>query len=229
MRIAVLGSNGFIGSAVSCRLKEHHEVVNITRDEYRHFLGSSYDVFVNCNGNSRKFWANNNQEEDFKLSVQSVYESLRDFRFKKYIYVSSMDVYVSNTYGYHKKLAEGIISAVTHNYVFLRCSSVIGKGMKKGVVKDIMEEQPVFVSPESRIELITNTGIARVVEEAISMDIMSQAINVGSTTTTTVDEIATFFGKEIRFSDRVETHFFDYPVDKRFGFKTALEYLGDML
>jgi nucleoside-diphosphate-sugar epimerase len=229
MKIAVLGSNGFIGSAVSSRLREKHEVVSITRDEYKHFLGSSYDVFVNCNGNSRKFWANNNRKEDFKLSVQSVYESLCDFRFKKYIYVSSMDVYVNNTYGYHKKLAEGIISDATHNCVFLRCSSVIGKGMKKGVVKDIMEEQPVFISPESRIELITNTDIARVVEETISMDIMSQAINAGSTTTTTVNEIATFFDKKIKFSDKLEAHFFDYPVDKRFSFKTALEYLECML
>jgi len=229
MRIAVLGANGFIGSAVSCRLKEEHEVIGITKEEYRYFLGATFDVLVNCNGNSRKFWANNNRKEDFKLSVQSVYDSLCDFKFGKYVYISSMDVYVNNPYGYNKKIAERLIGDATHNHVFLRCSSVIGRSMKKGVVKDIMDDQPVFISPDSRIELITNTDIARVVDEVISLNLMTQAINVGSTTTITVDEIASFFGKAVKYSDVTETHVFDYPVDKRFRFKTAVEYLEWLL
>lgn len=229
MRVAVLGSGGFVGCAVSKRLQEEHEVSEITRDTYSHFVGSSFDVLVNCNGNSRKFWANNNRQEDFKLSVQSVYSSLFDFQFKRYIQVSSMDVYTNSPYGYHKKLAESLIRDVTSNCVFLRCSSVIGKGMKKGVVKDILDDLPVFVSSDSRIELITDTDIARVIGELVLLDSVTGAINAGSTTTITVDEIASFFGKKIRFSDCLERHVVDYPVDTRFGFKTAVEYLGDLL
>ena len=229
MRVAVLGSGGFVGCAVSKRLQEEHEVSEITRDTYSHFVGSFFDVLVNCNGNSRKFWANMNRQEDFKLSVQSVYDSLFDFQFKRYIQVSSMDVYVNNPYGYHKKLAENLIKDATPNYVLLRCSSIIGKNMKKGVVKDILDDHPVFVSPDSRIELITDTDIARVIGELALLDSVTGAINVGSTTTITVNEIASFFGKKIRFSDCLEKHVIDYTVDTRFDFKAAVEYLGDLL
>lgn len=229
MNIAVLGSNGFVGQAVSKKLSENHVITNINKHNYKDFLGHYFDIFVNCNGNSRKFWANNNIKEDFVLSVQSVYNSLFDFKFNVYIYISSMDVYAHNPYGYHKMLSENLIQDKTSNYVFFRCSSIIGKNMKKGVVKDILEDKPVFVSSDSRIELITDTDVGRVVDEVISKGIVSDIINVGSTTTITVEEIAYFFNKKIKFSDNLVLQMFDYKVDNRFNFKTALEYLNELL
>lgn len=227
MKIAVIGSDGFIGRAVFEALKADHIVLGVTRDSYSYFQGESVDCLVNCNGNSRKFWANKNRTEDFKLSVQSVYNSLFDFKFKRYVYVSSMDVYSDNPYGYHKGLAEMLINNETDNYSFLRCSSVIGSGMRKGVVKDIMRGDPVFVHPESSIRIIPNTEVARVVSTVVQQDTKAQILNVGSRTTILVKEIAELFGVAVNYADTLERQMFEYPVDD-FGFKTAKEYLLDL-
>lgn len=57
----VLGGKGFNGSAVRSVLEECGEtVISIGRDTYADLIGTSCDVFVNCDGNARRFWANEN-------------------------------------------------------------------------------------------------------------------------------------------------------------------------
>jgi hypothetical protein len=71
-------------------------------------MGESFDIFINANGNSKKYWANQNPLLDFDVSVTSVYKTLFDFKFKKYIYLSSLDIFKNSVYGKNKLIAEEI-------------------------------------------------------------------------------------------------------------------------
>ena len=229
MRVAVIGSKGFIGSCVVEHLRPHHDVVGVCRENYSELKGLSVDCLVNCGGNSRKYWANQNRVEDFKQSVLSVYESLLDFKYKRYVYISSLDAFGKNIYGYHKRLAETLIENECSSYAILRCSAVIGKGMKKGVVKDIQDNVPLFVSPTSQFKLITSSAVSEVVCKVLTPESVSGCINVGSVDTVTPESIAFLLGKKVKYHDAVETQVFDYRTDDRFGFKTAEEYIMEIV
>ena len=87
MLIAVLGGRGMLGSDLVKFLGEFYKVIAIDKENYSQYLGKSFDVLINANGNSRKFWADQNLFLDFEASTISVYKSLFDFKFKKYIYI----------------------------------------------------------------------------------------------------------------------------------------------
>ncbi len=91
--IGILGANGNLGSDLARFLGDKFNVSSITKENYNDTRGKVFDVLVNANGNSRRFWANQNVLGDFSASTVSVYNSLFDFGFKKYIYISSSDVY----------------------------------------------------------------------------------------------------------------------------------------
>lgn len=163
MKIAVLGSNGFVGSTIYKILKqeEEHYITGITIDNYNHHIGEEFHVLINANGNSRKYLAEQDPKKDFRLSVLSVYNSLFDFKFGRYIYISSVDVWEDNVYGYHKKLAEQLIEDNVESYILVRCAAIIGREMKKGVLYDILNKQPLYITHNSRMQFITDVEIVK--------------------------------------------------------------------
>src|SRR5262245_31827752 len=96
--IGILGGGGMLGSDLAEYFKARgHHVVAIDRDNYSTQRGAQFDILINANGNSRRFWANEHPLEDFEASTVSVYRSLVDFTFNFYIYISSSDVYERHT------------------------------------------------------------------------------------------------------------------------------------
>ncbi len=77
MRVAILGAAGFLGrNLVDYFSKAGHDVVPITSTNYESTKDTKYDLFVNSDGNSKRFWANLHPAEDFSASVLSVYHSV---------------------------------------------------------------------------------------------------------------------------------------------------------
>ena len=141
-RIAIIGANGMLGSDLVAYLSKHFSVTAITKENYTSFVNKDFDIVINANGNSKRFWANEHILEDFTLSTVSVYKSLFDFEYKVYIYISSSDVYPDHTnkkstkedqpifssalspYGFHKYLSELIVQTNVKKYLILRCSFI---------------------------------------------------------------------------------------------------------
>src|SRR5258708_8916717 len=95
--LAIIGGDGMVGSDLIKYLNSDFSVTSITKKNYSEFISKSFDVLVNANGNSKRFWANKNVLEDFNLSTVSVYKSIFDFRYTIYIYISSSDVYKNHS------------------------------------------------------------------------------------------------------------------------------------
>jgi nucleoside-diphosphate-sugar epimerase len=148
--IFILGGQGFVGSAfVRFCQSNNKEFVMIDRQNYDFYKGKSCDVFVNANGNSSKILATNNPMEDFVATVQSTKNSLIDFKFNKYVFLSSCDVYPDcsspdltkedsvidvskqSTYGFHKHLAEECVIHSVPNWLVIRMGGMVGQGLKK--------------------------------------------------------------------------------------------------
>ena len=187
-KIIIIGGEGFVGSAyVRYCQKNDLDYVVINRSNYQDNIGTKCDLLINANGNSKKFLAKENPLLEFDASVRSVRQSLIDFLAKKYIFLSSCDVYPDcstpestkedtvidissqSPYGFHKYLAEQCVRHCHSDWLIFRMGGFVGEGLKKNAIFDILEGEKLWLHPESELQYI-NTDVAA----AAVMDIIKQ-------------------------------------------------------
>lgn len=255
MRAAVLGANGLVGREIVRVLTEAgHHCAAIIRSNYRKLAEDDkwYDVLINANGNSKKFWANNNPSADFMASVYSVQRSMFDFKFGAYIYISSADVYgdlilpkeidsvhdkVTSHYAFNKLLAEQVVKKYAPKYHILRCSAIVGQGLKKGPVYDIINGKKMWVSMNSQYQLISNTEIAEIcLMLSKRFNYVNSIFNVGGHGAVPLWEVAELYNVKPKmvFGGRSEDYakeIYEMNVTNLAAFhalKESMEYVRDM-
>ncbi len=210
--IFILGGKGFVGSGIVAACEKYdlyYEV--ITRDNYGRFVGKQCDLFINANGNSKKFLSNKSPIIDFEASVLTVRKSLEDFKFNKYILMSSCDVYsdcsspdftredqqidgsVQSAYGFHKYLAELCVQHVAKKWIIFRCGGFVGPGLWKNPIYDILNDKKLYMHPDSELQYIhTNDAGSICLQIANNDTIKNEIINLTSRGTIKLQEVIEF-------------------------------------
>lgn len=249
-RLAVIGSTGMLGSDLVRFLGKSFQVIEIHKGSYQEHIGDAFDIIINANGNSRRFWANEHPYEDFVASTESVYKTIFDFSCELYIYISSSDVYENHSspkytqeeqvmnpsrlspYGFHKYLSETIIRRYVKNYLILRSSMILGRNLKKGPFFDIFHHQPLFVSKTSKFQLITTAEIAKIISFLINRLESRSIFNLGGVGTFSFEKINDYFKKPVSFQMKTEKQTYEMNVTKLqkiYNLKTSEAYLQDYL
>jgi nucleoside-diphosphate-sugar epimerase len=178
MKYYVLGGDGLLGSAIIRELlKQKKNVTNINRMNYNKFINKKCDFFIYANGNSNKYFATQNPFVDFEMSVTTVMKSINDFRFKKFIFFSSCDVYdkisIKNTfedslitksnnfYGKNKYIAENIVKIYCKKWLILRLGPLIGKNLKKNTIFNLLNNKKVYSNVFSKSSFILTDSVAK--------------------------------------------------------------------
>jgi nucleoside-diphosphate-sugar epimerase len=230
--IIVIGGTGLIGSAVCARLsRDGHKVLSINSKNYSEHIGIHTDVLVNCNGNSYRYKAAKDPRWDFEASVLSVEKSLFDFKYSRYFYVSTIDVYndisdLSRTqedapirpeqlhpYGFHKWLAERLVERFAANSLILRTGTVIGTEMKKGPLFDLTQNKPLHMSLESELSLIDSTTIADALAEFVSTPPSFRIVNLTGTGSARLRSVLAECGMSGREAPEAEQVMYRYRID----------------
>lgn len=234
MEIAILGANGFVGGNLVKGLeKYHHRVYSITKKNYQSFVGLRFDVLINANGNSKKYLANAEPLLDFDLSVKSVYNSLFDFEFGKYIYISSNDTFQNSVYGFHKGLAEDIIAkwcwSKHFQFFILKCGSIIGPGLKKGILYDIINHVPLTISSKSRLQFISTKEINNTILGVLNQKDYNMVLDVFSPQNIDISSIEKIVGKKARYvSGELPLQSYDLVVNNPFmDYKSSRYYIKE--
>ncbi|MGH8645952.1 MAG: NAD-dependent epimerase/dehydratase family protein [Gammaproteobacteria bacterium] len=197
--IFIIGGRGFIGSAIARKCSMSNlECQIISRDNYQGFVGKVCDILVNANGNARKYIAQQDALFDFDASVRSVRASLVDFQYRLYVLVSSADVYPDpsspqatleaqairvcdqNSYGFHKHLAEQCVQHVAANWLILRLGGLVGPGLKKNPIHDIVSGAPLRVDPRSEMQFMSTDQTAAIAIDLIDRGFVNEVFNVSS-------------------------------------------------
>lgn len=249
--IGVIGSNGLLGSnLVEFLGKKYKKIEGINRENYGSLRGKHYDILINANGNSKRFWANEHPLEDFEMSTISVYKSVFDFNFETYIYISSPDIYEDHSgprsteekqvinpqklfpYGFHKYLSELIVRRHARNYLILRPTAILGPGLKKGPIFDILSGGKLFVSLDSKIQMVTTEEIANVIGRLSELDVKNEIYNVGGRGAFLLRDIKKY-AKDIVLPDGgTEKQMYEMNVEKLgaiYPLKTSDEYVEEFL
>lgn len=172
------------------------EFIILDRASYPNYTGQSCELLINANGNSRKPLAAKDPMADFDASVRSVRASLTDFRFERYLHLSSCDVYPdcsspANTaeeqpldlarqspYGFHKHLAEQCVQHAAKDWLIFRLGGFVGPGLKKNAIYDILHGGPLWLDPESELQFLHTDAAARLMLDIAGQGITRQVINL---------------------------------------------------
>lgn len=240
-----------LGSDLIRSLGGKFKITPINRENYQTFIGKKFDIIINANGNSKRFWANQNPVEDFSASTFSVIKSIFDFPANLYIYISSPDVYANHTetkytkenedihpeklnpYGFHKYLSELIVKKYKEKFIILRASMILGTNLKKGPFFDIINNNPLHITLDSRLQLITTKAISEIIETLIEKFEVNETINIGGKDSFSFTKTRDYFDKEIKVSDGAETQVYEMAIERLKSIypnlKTSEEYLEEFL
>jgi len=207
--IFIVGGRGFVGSAF-VRLFQARglEYSVVDRDNYAAHVGRACSLLINANGNSSKLLSKSDPLRDFDASVRTVRASLADFRFDRYLHLSSCDVYADcsspettredrpldparqSPYGFHKYLAERCVVHSASNWTVFRLGGMVGPGLRKNAVFDILNGGPLWLDPESALQFMPTDDVAR-----IAMDVAAatsrQIFNLCGTGLATLRDLMT--------------------------------------
>jgi nucleoside-diphosphate-sugar epimerase len=195
--ILLPGGKGFVGSAFT-RLFEARGIAHesITRDSYAAAVGQSGTILINASANSRKYLADEDWHADFEASVASVARTLRDFTADLYVLISSVDVYNVlddpaqngedaavdpfrlSRYGFHKYLAEACVRRHAPRWLIVRLAGMVGPGMKKNPVFDVLHGRPLSIHPDSGYQFMSTDAVAEVVWRLIESGMSNRVVNV---------------------------------------------------
>lgn len=177
--IFILGGGGFLGSAFCDFFKKNNIIFeSITKNNYKNYIGKKCDIFINANGSSKKYLYEKDQLLDFELNVFSVYKTFKDFKFNTYVYLSTSDIYGSNTnlsssdekivvdskslsgYAFHKYISENLVKYFCRKWFIFRLNGFVGRKLKKNIIFDLLNYVPLFIKPTSKIQFMDTIKMA---------------------------------------------------------------------
>jgi nucleoside-diphosphate-sugar epimerase len=231
--IYLIGGRGFVGSAYARlldRLGMPFKVV--THDNMDALRGTSCDILINASGNSRKPLATSEPLTDFELSVHSVAKTAEAFSAEIYVQLSSGDVYPDQSrpeltredqaidpgrqsrYGLHKRLAEEIVQATQQKWLVVRMGGLVGPGLKKNAIFDMMTGAPVWLSPQSELQFISTDMAAQIVWELVRAGVRREIVNLGGSGLVNLGKLHRRIGSKSRFLADAPTIRYELALDK---------------
>ena len=238
--IYVLGGAGFVGSAyvrLFNRLGLEHRAV--TRANYGELAGTACELFINANGNSRKFLADRDPCADFDASVVSVQRSLEDFKAERYVFLSSGDVYASQAdpadtdpaqvidvrrlsrYGLHKHLAEQLVRGVHPHALVIRMGGFVGPGLRKNPIFDLLHDADVWLTPDSELQYIHTDSAAALVWALCRQGVEDRVVNLGGQGVVRLADVAARLGRPGRFRSDARRVRFELDIGELAGLTNA--------
>jgi nucleoside-diphosphate-sugar epimerase len=218
-RVVVIGAQGFVGSALVRHLRQRPvELIEVTRQNYPQRAGSRADVVIQAACNSKKYLADDDPVAEFDLSVAHCLRTLRDFPASLHVHISSVDVYAdladpsANTeespidvarishYGLHKLLAEKLVRHYADRWLIVRLAGMVGPGLRKNPVFDILHHQPLRIHPESQYQFAPTDFVAEGVWRLVEDREVNQVFNLCGRGSVSPRQIAELAGRKLDLS-----------------------------
>lgn len=228
----VLGAKGLIGTAVTNYLQgKGASVLPVTRANYDTYKGTEAGTFINCNGNSFRYKANQDPSWDFKASVDTVQASLFDFKAETYVYLSTIDIYhrtdhpdytheramidptLLMPYAFHKWISERLVERYASKSLILRMGTVLGPALKKSPIHDLLNGSPLYMSPDSEISFIDTGTVAEALWQLLGRKSSREIYNVAATGASRLQTIATRHRLTIQVAPEGEKKTYRYHIN----------------
>ena len=232
MRIYLKGGNGFLGKEIYSKLNKIHEVIIIDRKNYKKYFNKKCDIFINCSTNSKKYLSNIENDFDSKNTVFNILHSINNYKFKKYLLISTCEVYndISNiknnhenaeinftkltSYGLHKYIGELILKNCKKDWLILRCNGLIGKNMKKGPLYDLINNKKIWINKNSRLQLVSINHVANIIDLLIKYKIKNEIFNISANKNISMINLKKIVGSKSKLNRNYDTVKYNINIKK---------------
>jgi len=227
-----------IGSGLGKYLYENLEdAAGLDRFESQ-YTANKYDTIIHCAFNKSNEISNHYQylEDNIFLTKRL----LDTVVYKKFIYISSIDVNnINNNYSLFKKFAEEIVLNHSNtNTLVLRCSALVGRGMKPNHITKIVDgNNKISLSGKSTFSYISYDDVLNYVDlrendefSRIYTDMEKNAIgvwNMIASNVMTLDDAKELFKSNTQFGDYIYTTPLTYYEHIIYTGKTSTATLYD--
>ncbi len=176
------------------------------------------EIIIHCAFNSENNPKNSDQYYNDNVLLT---EELTKIPHKKFIFISSVDVYPKNTqkhsedeildiynidglYGKTKLMSEQIVKKNCTNFLILRCTAFLGKDSRKNsLLKIIQDEKPILtLSEKSIFNYILHSDVSAFIKLSIRND-LAGIYNLASSKNITLKQVADLVKKKVTFGDYV--------------------------
>lgn len=221
MKIAVIGANGFVGSAIVSYLKDIGiEPLCVTRSSFQP-SNQRFNICIDASGSSKKYIAENDPAQDLTDSVVNVAKVLSYYPADLHVLCSSIDVYKELTfiestyeeiphnvpaksrYGFHKYLVEEYLKQYASNWLIFRLSGMVGAGLKKNPIFDLLNGGNMWVNPKSRFQYMNTRNVAHIIWNTISAGKQNEIFNLAGKGTVKFEDLALHHNLSIYTSEAV--------------------------
>ena len=151
MKYLISGTNSGLGKFIYNKLKR--DSIGLNRNN-RKIINkyNNFHTIIHCAFNKE------NEISDYSKYIDDnilLTNELLNLKFKKFIYISSVDIYSNkeNNYIFFKKLSESLVFE-KKNTLILRCSSMIGQTMKSNHLQKIKSNSDITLSSSSSFNYI---------------------------------------------------------------------------
>lgn len=183
-----------------------HNAHGLHRDNFHELENRSYDLIVHCAFNKENTISNHKKYLEDNIILT---QKLKKIDCKKFVYISSIDVYSQNCnfYTTFKKFSECLLDS---NDLILRCSAMVGKDMKTNhLVKLHQNSESITLSKKSTFNYILYSDILKFL---LNEDVykMSGVIDFVSNESITIGEVAKLLNSNTHLGD------YEYSSDLQF-------------
>ncbi len=237
MNIWLIGSKGFVGSAVMRKLSCSHKVFGVSsKDKFGCGSFENTDFVVNCAGNSKRWLVESdptealwNEKKIMELITKIISESPK----AKIIHISSVCAGDETPYGDLKLQMEDYIYDFDY-WCVLRLVGLVGENLRKNVIFDWIHGRSIRVSPYSVYNFISTAEVAGVVEYLINNWKEGMILNVGASESILLQDIFKLRKGVTPFFMPGDLPCEVYNIDvselqKFYSVKTSKEYLEEFL
>lgn len=211
-KICVIGYAGFVGHTIFQHLVEAGYSVKGVGSQSPQ-IDRMCDLVVNCAGNAVKYFANKNYGAARSVE-ENILDRLRGMKSKRIIHISSIDAEEKNNYGSLKRFVEEGIRKIFPDFCILRLGGLVGEGLSKNVVYDLLHNKPLYTKLDSICNFIHTSAVAELVGYLVEHWQSQEVINVAATESISVEEVAKIMKRNPLFQEDAKTEYYQIDTSK---------------
>ncbi len=214
--VAVIGSNGFVGSEISKQIKlsRNYKLIPIIRGDDIESLISSADIIIHSANPAKRFFAEQNPEQDFLESVEKTSEIKALARNKTLVLISSISArtQLDTVYGRNRRSCELITDE--NESLIIRLGPMYGEGKSIGALNDIINNRKVFVASSTKYGFVDVEYNAKKIVSLLDQSIKVGLIEIGSKNGISLEFLRDELGSSSTFEGDDDTQIpIDPPLD----------------
>jgi nucleoside-diphosphate-sugar epimerase len=175
MTTILIGATGFVGSNLKQQISFD---ALLSSKNIGDFQGQSVDLALVAAGDARKWYANQNPEED-RAHIERVIADISAININRVLHFSTVDVYASkqgdetalagqvskDAYGGHRYLMELALRERFSNVATIRLPGLYGPGLKKNIIFDLCQGRDLTgFNPDSAFQWFDLLELRRIVD-----------------------------------------------------------------